>query len=153
MSEMQTVDKDASPQIEDLSDKLVHILLPRNCRNGIVISVPSHIPYETMCSSILSSLQNTMESSYIEILNISVLESEIDDPDKTIYRVTFLKIPNVLISKLIESGIKKCIFYVGLIENNKEFPVLDGAPPINKLATTNREGVPTKYNSNIVTLE
>ena len=135
--------------INDLSNMICHILAPRNIRNNVKISLPSHVPPSSLCSVISPALKQTMDSSYIEILEITQgLPSE----NNTTYTVIFLNIPNELIDKLRYNGIKKCIFYVGLSENVKEFPVLDTAPPIDILAITNREGNPSLYMSKIITI-
>jgi len=142
---------DVPPATEDLSNKILHVLMPRNTRNAVEISVPSYVPSESISSAIGSSLKQTMDSSHIEIMQFSQMESEYEDGvEKTAYTVIFLNIPNELIDKLHVAGVKKCIFYVGWSENTNEFPVLDTKPLPQDIALTNREGLLSPYMSELI---
>lgn len=145
---------EVSPSTVDFSNQIFHVLMPRNTRTGLVISVPSYVLSEDMHSAIVHSLKDTYDSAYIEILKITQMEPESgDEPDKTSYEVIFMTVPNQLIDKLHGAGVKNCIFYIGLSENNKEFPVMNGMPLSHDLALTNREGTLCPYMSKLITFD
>ena len=135
------------------TDQIFHIIMPRNSRVRLVITVPSHISFESMRSSIGPALKRTMDSSYIEILKFSQMEPKSDDePNKITYEVIYLNIQNKLIDKLREANIKKGIFYVGLSEDENKFLILNSVPLVKELALTNRMGLLYPYTSEIITI-
>ena len=137
----------------DIFNQILHIITPRNTRNAIEISLPSSVPPDALISAISPALKKTMDSSHIEILEVTQREPESgDEPDKTSYIVIFLIIPNEIINNLRGLGVKNCIFYVGLSENKREFPVMAEAPELHRIAHLNREGQPSPYKSEIITL-
>jgi len=137
------------PSTIDLANQIMHVLAPRNTRITLQISFPHDDPYVQISSAIISAIKAAYSTYYIEILEIA---KGLLGIDKTNYTVRFIIIPNEMIDKIREVGIRKCIFYVGLSEDNQSFPILNGKPPDSDLALTNYEGEPSPYISGLITL-
>ena len=135
---------------EIISNIIFHILTPRTSRNKFNISVSSQIPEELMHMTIKQNIKYTMESSYVGVLEINTINT---DTDNTTYEVIYITIPNELIRKLYNAGVKNCRFYIGLSEDERQYSILNGPPTDDQIALTTYDNSPCTYMSNIITLE
>lgn len=125
---------------------IVHCLLPRMCRESLIITVPLIISKEKLTNTITKTLEESMPTSSIFILCINKI-TETNDTNS--YNIVFLNIHKELINKLYLAGIKIANFYVGYSENNKEYPLLSEPPHDDKIAKCNRENVAMPYKASI----
>lgn len=158
---------DISDQVmqEDTEDPVYHVLMPRNTRMLVGVRLPSRLSYDEICSVMQKSLQEVSKEHFIELLSIKPVLSnkldspydedepnlddidDIDDPENCIYDILYMTIPNKLIEKLSNLNMLRCIFYIGLSENQKEFKVLDDIPLDKDLALKSRQGMSYPYKS------
>ena len=134
----------------DISNQIAHVLAPRNTRITLTISFPYDDPYVQISSAITSAIKSAYSTYYIEILEIV---HGLPCINSTKYTVRLMAIPNEMIDKIREVGIRKCIFYVGLSEDNQSFPILNGKPPDSDLALTNYAGEPSPYISGLIIID
>ena len=137
---------------EDLSEQVLHCLMPRDCRQYLAISLPALIPEDeakTILSNFLSERDN---NQYREIIQIS---SSMDEKDSTkkIYKLTMIIVPFELILKMYNQNINKCIFYIGFSENTKSYTFLNNPPHDKDLAKVNRVGKELPYKTNLIGLK
>ena len=125
---------------------IVHCLLPRMCRESIIITLPSTISKEKLSNAITKTLEESMPTSSIFILCMNKI-TETNDTNS--YNIVFLNIYKQLINKLYLAGIKIVNFYVGYSENNKEYPLLSDPPHDEKIAKCNRENITMPYKASI----
>ena len=117
-------------------------LLPRNCRKFTDITIPKFISNEEFLPVIEESLREQMPSANIWVVSID----QKDEPGgegqdtKYIYNVVHFVVPKHLTENLKAAGITNIKFYIGLSENESEYPILNGLPHRSQIATHNRKG-------------
>jgi hypothetical protein len=120
-------------------------LLPRNCRQGMSISIPQDVPTERFLHIIEKSLEEQMPTNNIWVMSIEQDTDETDQETRYVYSVVYLCVPKQLTDKLRTGGFTNVQFYVGLSENEREYSILDGIPLNSQVATHNREGMSYPY--------
>jgi len=149
-SEEVSTDSNAVNISELLSTYIWHVIIPRDFRKTILIELSSTVPFSEISSIMNDSLKSTYDDYYIEMLKITQIEPV--SGDKTKYEIICLIIPNELFDKLRNICLNKCILYVGLSEDSLEYSVLNEVPELHRVAYTNREGEPSPYISNLITI-
>ena len=124
-------------------------LLPRNCRQSLGISIPQDIPTERFLPIIEKSLQQQTPTNNIWVISIKQDINITNLETKYVYNVLYLSISKQLTDKLRACRIIKAKFYIGLSENENEYPILDSIPLSSHLATRNREGISCPYQFDI----
>jgi hypothetical protein len=137
---------------EDLSGQILHCLMPHQCRQQVTISLSASIPEDQANSMLLKALSKMDDHQHKEIIEI-VISIDENDTNKKIYQLTFICIPNELISKMLSNNINKCIFYIGYSENTRSYTFLDKHPYDKDLAKVNIAGKELPYMSKMVNLK
>lgn len=149
VSNDQIYSYDSPNIIEGLYNNIeVSTLLPRNCRKELVVSVSVDVSLTRFSSIIEETLLKQMPGSNIYILKI---DQHIDSKSDTtfIYKIVFMQVSKELIEKLKFGGVKTLHLYIGLSENDQEYPILDHIPELEYIAINNRNGESIPYNKTI----
>ena len=135
---------------KDLSEEVLHCLMPHPCRQQVAFSLPASIPEDHGKRILLKNLSEMEEEQHNEIIEIEIITDE-SDSSKKIYNFTYICILNQLIFKMLSNNINKCIFYIGHSENTHAYTFLDKPPYDKDLAKVNRAGKELPYMSKMLT--
>ena len=105
------------------------------------ISIPKFVPNNKFLSAIEKSLREESPTNNIWVISVDQDTDETEQDTKYIYSVVYFKIPKQLTNKLKAAGITNVKFYIGLSENENEFPIINRVPHKSQVAIYNREGV------------
>lgn len=155
-----------------------YILLPRKCRNSLVLSIPKKIDNQTQLYNIF---QKTLEEAHndfkIYVIGVNYTDDELyklqnsninnittntnniinDNTDnrennkKYIYDIVYFMVPKQLIIQLENMGACCLKFYIGYSEDTSEYKILTGAPTLDMVSMHDYGGLyrPYSYITNI----
>ena len=124
-----------------------HVCLPRKYRTLIVINLKlnGEVNFDSLRTVVQNSIRKACKSS------VPLFMSFERNTSSNQVTVVYFDLPNELCRKLMDNGLKKCMFYICDHEDVHSVPVLE-SPPLN-VAKTNDDNKELPYKSGCVTLE
>lgn len=131
--------------LSDLNDgelePLYHIILPRNSRSKLEISMPSLLDESNLTrvfNTTVSKMNEDNDKTFIQYLGYKKLES--DNSEKSIYNIYICQISSDMFIQLKQNNINNFILYIGLLEDKNKVSVMDERPLEQDIAFYDRNG-------------
>lgn len=136
--------------LSDLNDgeiePLYHIILPRDSRSKIEISMSSLIDdlnLTRVFNTTVSKMNEDNDKTFIQYLGYKKLES--DNSEKSIYNIYICQISSDMFIQLKQNNINNFILYIGTSEDKNKVSVLDGYPLNRDIAFYDKSGYLAPY--------
>ena len=131
--------------LSDLNDgeiePLYHVVLPRNSRLTIEISMPSLVDESNLSRVFNDSIKKMSEDDdkkFIQYLGYKKLES--DNSETSMYNMYICQISTDMSIQLKQNNINNFILYIGLLEDKNKVSVMDERPLEQYIAFYDRNG-------------
>lgn len=91
------------------------------------------------------------EMASVDVSASNEIMAHVEQPKQNVI-ATFFQIPDELILKLKQNGLKKCNFYISKAEDERQVQVLNGRPGDDYFAFTDFQGNPRPYETGVIDL-